>query len=167
VLGRLFLLLILVLLAELAVLLWIAQHTSWLVPLSLVIGAGIWGAWLAGGHSSRTLRRMAADLDAGRMPTDSLLDGLIVFAAAVLLILPGVLSDLVALVLLFPPSRALVKRLLVRRFQRRLRASFQSHGPGEARYAQYETHAHGEIAHDEIIDARVVDSPAAADPRRP
>ena len=49
--------------------------------------------------------RVSADLEAGRAPAAAMVDGLLAFIAAVLLVVPGVLTDVVASPLLFPPSR--------------------------------------------------------------
>jgi UPF0716 protein FxsA len=149
VLARLFLLLTLVPVIEIVLLVWITQSIplptaqALLLVLALVIGAGMLGAWLARRQGLQTLRRISADLEAGRVPAESMLDGLLVFVAAVLLVIPGLLTDLVAIVLLFPPSRRLVKSLVGRRMQVRAAASRQTR-----------------FAHDEIIDVKVIEAPS-------
>jgi len=69
----------------------------------------------------------------------------LVSLAAVLLILPGFLSDIVALGLLFPPTRRLFKTFVRRRIQARVVTT------------HYEDYSGG--GHDEIIDIKVIDSP--------
>lgn len=148
-LARLLLLLMLLPVVEIALLVWITQSIplptgqALLVVLGFVVGAGVLGAWLARRQGFQTLRRISADLEAGRAPAESLLDGLLVFIAAVLLVVPGLLTDLVAIVFLFPPSRRLVKSLLGRRMQ------FRAAAGGHARFA-----------HDEIIDVKVIEAPS-------
>jgi UPF0716 protein FxsA len=78
------------------------------------------------------------------MPAESLLDGLLVMAAAVLLIVPGVLSDLVAIAILFPPSRRILKNFARQRMQ------MSGTRTGE-RSADFDR--------ERIIDVRVIDSP--------
>jgi UPF0716 protein FxsA len=145
-LGRLFLLLILVPAIEIVLLAWIARATSVLFVLGLVIGTGLVGAWLARHQGLQTLRRISADVEAGQMPAESLVDGLLILLAAVLLIVPGLLTDVAALVLLFPPSRRAAKALLRRRLQARVISTrYQAFGsPSE---------------HDEIIDVKVIENP--------
>jgi UPF0716 protein FxsA len=143
VLARLFLLFTLVPVVEIVLLVWIAKATSIPAVLAFVVGTGILGAWLARRQGFQTLRRISADLEAGRAPTQSMLDGLLVFVAAVLLVVPGLLTDLVAIVLLFPPSRRVVKSLVGRRMQVRTSTS-----------------GHARFAHDEIIDVKVIEAPS-------
>ena len=141
-LARLFLLFTLVPVVEIVLLVWIANRTSVLAVLAFVVGTGILGAWLARRQGFQTLRRISADLEAGRAPAQSMLDGLLVFIAAVLLVVPGLLTDLVAILLLFPPSRRVVKSLLGRRMRVRAAAG-----------------GHARFAHDEIIDVKVIEAP--------
>jgi UPF0716 protein FxsA len=140
----LFLLFTLLPVVEIALLVWIGMQTSVLFVLGLVIGTGILGAGLARYQGLQTLRRISADLESGRMPGESLVDGLLVLLAAFLLILPGVLSDLVAIALLFPPTRWALKGFVRRRLQARMVA---------IRYGRAGFDA------DQIIDVRVVESP--------
>ena len=50
------------------------------------------------------------------MPTNELIDAGLVLTGAVLLIFPGFVTDAFGLLLLFPPTRALARTLLKRRF---------------------------------------------------
>lgn len=143
-LAQLFLFLTLVPVIEIVLLVWIGSKTSWLFVLGLVIGTGILGAWLARHQGLKTLRRISSEIEMGRMPAESLLDGLLVLVAAVLLIIPGFLTDVVAIALLFPPSRQGLKSLLRRRLQARVVAT---------RYASFGTE------HDQIIEVRVIENP--------
>ncbi len=76
----------------------------------------IGGAWLAKHEGFWVLRRLREQLDAGRMPTNELIDAGLVLAGAVLLIFPGFVTDAFGLLLLFPPTRVLARTLLKRRF---------------------------------------------------
>ena len=92
--SRLLLLITLLPLVEIAVLAWIATQTSVLFVLALVIGMGALGAALARYQGWQTMRRISADLETNHMPGDALLDGLLVLLAALLLIIPGVVSEI-------------------------------------------------------------------------
>jgi len=65
-------------------------------------------------------RRFNETLAAGGMPHREVMDGVLVIFGGAFLITPGFLTDIVGLVLLVPPTRALVRRLLVRRLGRRV-----------------------------------------------
>ncbi len=74
-LARLLLLFILVPMIELALLLLIAQHTSALFTLGLIVFTGVLGAWLARREGTQCLSRIQTELSQGQMPGDSLVDG--------------------------------------------------------------------------------------------
>ena len=68
----------------------------------------------------RSLRAVQMDLAAGRTPAEAIQKTLSELAAAILLIVPGVLTDLLALLLLVPISRRLVVVWLGRRMLSRI-----------------------------------------------
>ena len=74
------------------------------------------GAWLTKHEGFIVLQRLRAQLDAGRVPTAELIDGVLVLAAGVLMLTPGFVTDALGLLVLFPPTRALLRALLRRRF---------------------------------------------------
>ena len=119
-LGRLLLLFILLPMAELALLVVIARHTSLLFTIGLLLASGVTGAWLARSQGTRCLSRIREELSKGRMPADSLIDGLMILVAGVMLLTPGVLTDILDFCLLIPPLRAIIKRVVVVRFKHRI-----------------------------------------------
>jgi len=141
----LFLLLTVIPLIELTLLLTLGKFTSVTFTLAFVILTGIFGAVLLRYQGLFAWRNVQRDLREGRMPTDSLLDGLMIVIAAVLLITPGVLTDLVGITLLIPPCRRFYRLLLARWFKARfqLRSTF----PGEP----------GPAGRSQVIDSYVVD----------
>ena len=118
---RLLLLLTVVPLVELVLLLWLASVTGWLLTVLLVLGTGVVGAFLARHEGLRCLRRAQRQVAEGQLPGDALLDGVMILAAGVLLVTPGMLTDLLGFALLLPPFRRLVKRRIKYRFEARLR----------------------------------------------
>ena len=117
---RLLLLFVVLPLVELALLLWLADVTSWQLTFGLVICTGVLGGWLARHEGLRCWRAVQEQLARGELPADSLLDGLLILVAGAVLITPGVITDLAGFALLVPPIRGLVKRYLVARFQARM-----------------------------------------------
>jgi UPF0716 protein FxsA len=144
VLARVFLFFTLLPLIEIGLLFWLATRTPAMFVLALVVGTAVIGILLARHQGLQTLRRISADVDAGRVPGDALVDGLLVLVAAVLLFMPGLLTDVVAIGLLFPPTRRALKGFVRERLKARVTT---------ARFTQF--HAGG----DEIIDVKVLDSP--------
>jgi UPF0716 protein FxsA len=85
-----------------------------LVLLSLV------GVWLTKHAGLSVISRIRRQLDAGRMPTNELIDGLLVLIGGLLLFVPGFVTGALGLLLLFPPTRLVVRGNLKRRFQGRI-----------------------------------------------
>ena len=110
-LAWLFLLFVVVPLVELALLLKLADWSGdWRVTLLVVVATGLLGTLLARSQGFRTYRRIQGELSAGRMPTDSLLDAVMIFVAGALLVTPGILTDLFGMSLLIPSCRRLYRR---------------------------------------------------------
>src|SRR5688572_585603 len=116
----LFLLFTVVPIIELAILVWIGGQTQWWVPILLVIATGVLGAALARWQGWQVLQRIRTDAAAGRMPADAMIDGFLILIAGILLVTPGVLSDLMGVALLIPPARAVVKRAVAAWIQRNI-----------------------------------------------
>ena len=58
--------------------------------------------------------------DSGRLPTDDLADGAMIFFASALMLTPGFLTDGVGLALLIPPIRAILRPPIIAFFRRRV-----------------------------------------------
>lgn len=118
-LARLLLLFILVPLIEVVILIKIGTRVGALPTIGMVIAVGFLGAWLARREGLRALLNIQNELHAGRLPGDAMIDALLVLVAGVLMITPGVLTDVAGIVLLIPPARAVVRNYLKARFQSR------------------------------------------------
>jgi UPF0716 protein FxsA len=116
--SRLFLLLAVVPVVELFILIKIGSHIGALNTVLLVIITALLGVFLVRLEGLRTLGKIQTSLAQGQIPAEELLDGVLIFAGGILLLTPGVLTDLFALVLLLPYSRTHFKRWLRRRFDR-------------------------------------------------
>ena len=106
---RLILLFTLIPLLELYLLWAIAKRISAPFTFALVVVTGILGAILARRQGFQWRHKMATQLQQGELPTDGILDGLMIFMAGALLLTPGVLTDLVGFALLIAPLRTLFK----------------------------------------------------------
>jgi UPF0716 protein FxsA len=117
---RLFLIFILVPVAELYVLIKIGQLIGPLPTVGFLLLSALVGTWLARHQGFAVLRRIQEELAQGRLPAAQLLDGAMVLAGGVFLVLPGFLTDIIGLFLLIPVTRALFKRLLGLWLQKKL-----------------------------------------------
>ncbi len=99
-------------LIEVVILIRIAEALQWGPTVALIVITGIIGAWLARREGIRTLSRIQTDIQAGVVPTGSMLDGALILVAGAFLVTPGVLTDICGFSLLIPPARGWVKRRL-------------------------------------------------------
>ena len=106
-------------LVELAVIIQVAGSIGALNTIGLLIAVSLVGAWLAKHQGLGVLRRIQAALDRGEMPSSEVADGGLILLAGALMIAPGFVSDAVALLLLLPPTRAVVRMPLMRWIVRR------------------------------------------------
>jgi UPF0716 protein FxsA len=118
-LAPLVLLFILVPIAELAVIIQVGEAIGVWWTIALLIADSIVGSMLMRSQGRVAWRRFNDAVRAGRPPAREVLDGTLVIFGGALLITPGFISDVLGLVLLLPPTRAIVRRLAVRRFTRR------------------------------------------------
>ncbi len=107
--------------AEIWILWTLAHHIGLLATLAVLVGSGIAGGWIARHVGARSLRRIQESMAAGEMPGDGVLGGALVLVGSLLLIVPGLLTDAIGLLLLFPPTRALIALPLRHVISRKLR----------------------------------------------
>ena len=114
---RLLLLFTIVPLTELYLLLRVGSVLGVGLTILLVVGTGVVGAYLARLEGWRTLRQMQDNLHNGIAPTGELIDAALILGAGLLLITPGIVTDMVGFSLLLPLTRAALKRAIRRRLE--------------------------------------------------
>lgn len=102
---------------ELVLLIKVGTHIGALNTVFLVIAIGVVGAALARYEGFRVLMKVQDNLQQGIMPSSELLDGMMILAGGVALLTPGFITDILGLLLLFPPSRGGIKWLVRRKLQ--------------------------------------------------
>ncbi|MGI6575249.1 MAG: FxsA family protein [bacterium] len=105
---------------ELWILLAVGQRLGVWPTIALVIGTGFVGAFLAKSQGLFLLYRIQAQLAQGELPTSDLLHGLLVLVGGLLLLAPGLLTDITGFLFLFPLSRTWFKGWLERYLQKML-----------------------------------------------
>jgi UPF0716 protein FxsA len=108
-------------LAELAVLIQVGSSIGVLATLLLLVVSGMVGVLLMRLAGFATAWRARERLARGELPEREMLQGLMIAIGGGLLILPGFISDVVALLVLFPPTRRMLLGLVSRRFEARVR----------------------------------------------
>ncbi|MEY9963982.1 UPF0716 protein FxsA [Streptacidiphilus sp. MAP12-16] len=136
-----------------------AQLIGWFGLLCLLIASAVLGGWVIKRAGLRALRSTAAGMRGGAPsgdPVTSETRTAVLIAGGLLLILPGLLSDVLGLACLFPPTSALLRRIP----ERLLRRS----GPlGDAYRLQEQLRIHrpdGKVVPGEVIVGEVVDPPS-------
>lgn len=109
----LLLLLILVPIAELYVIIQVGQAIGALPTIGLLILSSIVGTMLLRSQGRLAWRRFRTAVSAGRPPTREVVDGALIIVGGSLLIVPGFISDVFGLLLLLPPTRVAVRKLLL------------------------------------------------------
>jgi UPF0716 protein FxsA len=100
--------------AELIVIIEVAEAIGVLLTLALLIVGWPLGIWAIRAEGRGVLRRMAAAVNEGRVPGREVLDGALVLLGGTLLMIPGFITDVIGLLLLLPPARIPLRRLLAR-----------------------------------------------------
>ena len=116
--GKLFLLFTVTPLVELYILIRIGAWIGALPTVLLVVVTGFAGAYLAKLQGFQVWMRIQYEVNAGRFPATSLLDGLLLFAAGLVLITPGVITDVLGFLLIIPATRAPIRDWLARKLRR-------------------------------------------------
>src|SRR3954454_22909289 len=101
--------------AELALLIQVGQLIGVWWTILLLIADAILGSWLLRTQSRAAWRRFNEALAGGRIPHREVVDGVLVIFGGVLLLTPGFITDIFGVLFLFPPTRVLLRGLLVRR----------------------------------------------------
>lgn len=113
---KLFLCFTLIPVIELYILIQVGTVIGGFNTILLVLATGFAGAWLARTEGFNTMLKVRMNLEQGVMPAEELMDAVIILVAGIVLITPGLMTDLFGLMLLWPPSRNLFKRFLRKKF---------------------------------------------------
>jgi len=85
--------------------------------IGLLILESLIGAWLMKRQGIGALNRITSAIEQRRAPGKELIDGFLILVAGVLMVTPGFVTDVFGFLLLIPPTRAIVRRLLTARFK--------------------------------------------------
>ncbi len=98
---------------EIALLIKVGTHIGVLNTILLILGTGAVGAFMARIQGFIILQKISESLNRGVMPSEEILDGALVLAGGVCLLDPGIIGDIMGVILLAPWTRALVRQLLI------------------------------------------------------
>jgi UPF0716 protein FxsA len=114
------LLFIVVPIAELYVIIKVGSLIGVLPTLAILLADALLGSMLLRQQGRAAWRRFNAAIAERRFPGREAADGLMIAIGGTLLVTPGFITDVVGLLLLLPPTRALIRRALFRYLRRRM-----------------------------------------------
>ena len=103
-------LLVVVPLVELYVLIQVGQVIGALWTVAVLVLVSVLGAWLLRREGARTWRAFREATAGGRLPAREVTDGALVLFGGALLLTPGFVTDVAGLLLVLPPTRAVLRR---------------------------------------------------------
>ena len=115
----LILIFIVVPLVELYVIIQVGQLIGALPTIAILLADSVAGAVLLRSQGRAAWRRFNVALAERRMPARETFDGALVIFGGALLLTPGFITDVVGLMCLIPPTRALIRRGAARTVRRR------------------------------------------------
>ncbi len=96
----------------------LGQYIGVLPTLLAIVLTGVLGVALARQQGFITFLRAREEMMLGRVPGSEILDGLIIFAGALFLLTPGLLTDITGFTFLIPSTRKLIRRFLKKTLKR-------------------------------------------------
>ncbi len=92
-----------------------APYLGLVETVALVVITALLGMVFVRAEGRRTLGKIQRSLSRGEPPTDELIDGGLLIAAGAFLLTPGFVTDLIALLLVVPPTRYPI-RVVIRKY---------------------------------------------------
>jgi UPF0716 protein FxsA len=106
-------------LVEIAVFVAVGLAAGWLVAVALLLGTSVLGVLVLRAESRTALRRVTTAVAQNRPPGPKLVYAALGVVGGALLVIPGFVTDALAVPLLLPPTRRLIGRHLSRRVAQR------------------------------------------------
>lgn len=165
----LLILLLVIVVADIAVLVLVGQFIGVLGTFGLLVAAGLLGGWIVRREGRRTLQELSEAARSRRPSNRELSESVFIVIGGALIVLPGYVSDVAGLLLLLPPVRRALRQRVQRAAERRAEQmreqvqeqAFTFYGPHL--HAQYGTQDGGaanarrqDESSDDVIEGEVV-----------
>ena len=103
--AKLLMLFILVPATELVLLIEVGSRIGTVNTVLIIVATGVLGVSLASRQGLGVLRQIQAETAVGRMPGGAIVDGLLILIAGIVLMTPGLLTDIAGFLCLIPATR--------------------------------------------------------------
>ena len=117
---KLILLFVITPLVELAILVYLGTLVGVLYTILIVVITGLIGALLVRSQGLATLSRIRSDIERGIPSADEIFKGVLILIGGLLLLTPGLVTDLAGFTMLIPQIRNVVVKRLRRFIQRKI-----------------------------------------------
>jgi len=114
---KLFLLFTLIPIAEVYLLIEIGERIGFLNTVLIVVLTGVTGASFAKSQGGMIIGKIKANLNQGVMPREEMVEGVLILAGGIMLITPGIMTDIFGLSLIFPLTRLYYGKILIKYFK--------------------------------------------------
>jgi len=121
ILSKLMALFVLVPIIELFILLEVGKNIGVIFTIAIVIFTGVFGAYLVKTQGFNLLFSIKTKINSGVIPTDSLIEGLLVLIGGTFLITPGLITDIIGFLLIIPQSRIFIFKYVKRWIMHKIR----------------------------------------------
>jgi len=124
--GRLLLLFVFLPMIELYLLIMLGARIGPMPTIGLIVLTGILGATLARQQGLSTLAKIQNELKQGRAPTQELVEGAMIVVGGLVLLTPGILTDIFGFAMMVPS----IRKSLAKQFNVRIPKGFTSTSTG-------------------------------------
>lgn len=137
--------------AEIYVLIQVGQVIGAVPTVLLLVADALLGAWLSRREGRKAWLALQEAISAHRVPAKEVADGALVVVGGAFLLTPGFLTDVIGVLCLLPPTRAVLRRLLTRVLARRLLPSGLPTGRRRAARPRRGTEVPGRVVEGEVL----------------
>jgi UPF0716 protein FxsA len=118
--GRMLLLFIFLPMVELYLLIMLGSRIGAMPTIGLIVFTGLLGASLARQQGLSVLSRIQKEMASGKPPTQELVEGALVVVGGIVLLTPGIITDIFGFSLLLPSIRKALCRTLTKSFTKKV-----------------------------------------------
>lgn len=119
--GKFLALFIIVPLLELALLIEVGKYLGVWNTIALVLVTAVAGAMMMQLEGLRVWNNLQQDLMSMRMPTDNIINGVLILIGGIVLLTPGIITDIIGITLLIPFTRSIYRKILKKKFEYKVR----------------------------------------------
>lgn len=132
---KLFLMFTVIPFVEVTILLQLSKYLGVGSTIFMVLFSGILGAFFVRREGFSIWFKLQKELQEGQIPSDQIFNGILLLIAGIVLVTPGLLTDLLGYILIIPFTREAVKKIIVERVKKK----YSTVSNGFAETTTYET----------------------------